>query len=189
MSTWNYVKDGQKQGPVETSELSGLIASGVVPPTVLVWKKGMENWVPANTQTEFVSTAPAVSPAGAPPVPATAPVSEATDIENNKIMAILAYIWLLFLVPLLAARQSRFAMYHTNQGIILFLTFFVLSIVIMIVSIVISFIPIVGWIFSILVWPVFSILGLVLVVLGIINAANGVCKPLPVIGSRWTLVK
>jgi hypothetical protein len=29
----------------------------------------------------------------------------------------------------------------------------------------------------------------VLVVMGINNAANGVCKPLPVIGSRFTLVK
>jgi hypothetical protein len=28
-----------------------------------------------------------------------------------------------------------------------------------------------------------------LVIMGIINAANGVCKPLPVIGNRFTLVK
>jgi uncharacterized membrane protein len=30
---------------------------------------------------------------------------------------------------------------------------------------------------------------IVLVVMGIINAVNGVCKPLPVIGERFTLVK
>jgi len=27
------------------------------------------------------------------------------------------------------------------------------------------------------------------VVIGIINAANGVCKPLPLIGNRFTLIK
>ena len=39
-------------------------------------------------------------------------VYDSRDVEDNKVMAILAYIWILFLVPLLAAKNSRFARYH-----------------------------------------------------------------------------
>ena len=39
------------------------------------------------------------------------------DIEANKPMAILSYIWFLFIVPLVAAPQSKFARFHANQGL------------------------------------------------------------------------
>ena len=43
-------------------------------------------------------------------------VYDARDIESNKVMAILAYIWLLFLVPLLAARLPRhLPFYHLGD--------------------------------------------------------------------------
>ena len=192
MSTWNYIKDGQKQEPVETAELQALLSKGDLPPSTLVWKQGMANWAAANSLPEFsasneapavLSGAPAIPPAGSP-----APTNETpdpSDVEKNKIMGVLAYLGILFLVPLLAARQSRFAMYHTNQGLILFIAWFVLNIA----AIVISYLPFVGWIISLLVLPVLMLGGLVFVVLGILNAANGVCKPLPLIGDRFTLIK
>ena len=43
------------------------------------------------------------------------------DINDNKGMSVLAYIGILFLIPLLACPNSRFARYHTNQGLVLFL--------------------------------------------------------------------
>ncbi len=97
------------------------------------------------------------------------------DAEKNKTFGILAYI--LFFIPLLAAKDSPFAKYHANQGLALFLT--------MIVSLtaltILSFIPFIGFVFSLL--HVLVYLGfLVLVVLGIVNAAAGKCVPLPVIG-------
>lgn len=92
------------------------------------------------------------------------------DVEKNKVMAILAYI--IFFIPLLAAKESKFAMYHANQGLVLFL----LAIA---VSIVGSIIPLLGW-FVIL--PIGSLLVLILAILGIVNAAKGEMKPLPVIG-------
>lgn len=85
------------------------------------------------------------------------------DIEANKVMGILAYIWILFLVPLLAAPNSKFARFHANQGLILFIA-----------SIICGIIPVVGWILSIVL--------LVFAVLGIINAAQGKAKELPLIG-------
>lgn len=92
------------------------------------------------------------------------------DVEQNKVMAILAYI--IFFIPLIAARESRFAMYHANQGLVLFL--FGLA-----VGIVGTIIPVLGW-FVIL--PLGYLAVLVLAILGIVNSAKGEMKELPVIG-------
>lgn len=51
------------------------------------------------------------------------------DVQQNKVFGILAYIGILFLVPLLAARDSQYARFHTNQGIVLFITDIILGIV------------------------------------------------------------
>ena len=90
------------------------------------------------------------------------------DIEKNKVMGVLAYI--LFFIPLLAAKDSPFARYHANQGLVLFLA--------AILSSVILIIPILGWIIA----PILSIVITVLAVIGIINALNGKAKELPIIG-------
>ena len=92
------------------------------------------------------------------------------DIEDNKIMAILAYIGILFLVPLLAAKDSKFARFHASQGLILFLLGLAGALVLII--------PILGWLVSALV----SIATLVLMILGIINVCQGKAKELPIIG-------
>lgn len=97
------------------------------------------------------------------------------DIENNKGMAIVAYI--LFFVPLLAAPNSPFAKYHANQGLTLFLTCVALNIVL-------GIIPIIGW----LLLPIANLGCLALAVLGIVVAAQGGAKPLPIIG-KYTLMK
>ncbi len=92
------------------------------------------------------------------------------DIEANKIMAVLAYI--LFLIPLLAAKESPYAKFHTNQGLLVFLAAIA-------VSFVGGIIPILGW-FVIL--PVGCIVVAVIGIIGIINAWTGKAKELPIIG-------
>ena len=104
------------------------------------------------------------------------------DIEDNKIMAILSYIGILFLVPLLAAQNSKFARYHANQGLVLFVADIIVGVATGIVSFVLAFIPILGWIVAALVSLAAGVAILALVILGIINAANGKAKELPVIG-------
>lgn len=96
--------------------------------------------------------------------------AEQTDVANNKAMAILAYI--LFFVPLLAAKQSKFAMYHANQGLALFLA-------LVAVNIVSSIIPIIGWLF---IGPLANLGLFILAIIGIINASKGRFKQLPLIG-------
>ena len=52
------------------------------------------------------------------------------DINQNKVMAVLAYIGILVLVPLLAAPNSKYARYHSNQGLMLFIAEICLGVVI-----------------------------------------------------------
>ncbi|MDX9872458.1 MAG: hypothetical protein RBT41_08575 [Clostridia bacterium] len=103
-------------------------------------------------------------------MPATNFQPDPADVEKNKVMGILAYI--LFLIPLLAAKESKFAMYHANQGLVLFLT-------VIAVNIVGSIIPIIGWF---LLLPLGNLAVLILAIIGIINAAKGETKQLPLIG-------
>ncbi len=93
---------------------------------------------------------------------------DAQDIEKNKIMAVLAYI--IFLIPLLAAKDSKFARFHTNQGLVLFIA--------AIVSSIIAAIPIIGWIIA----PIIALAVTIFAIIGIINALGGKAKELPVIG-------
>ncbi|CAG7649928.1 hypothetical protein ACFQI7_28540 [Paenibacillus allorhizosphaerae] len=97
------------------------------------------------------------------------PVSQ-EDVQANKWIAAAAYI--LFFLPLLAAKESRFAMYHGNQGLVLLLTSIAANIVF-------SLIPLLG----LLLVPLANLALLVLAILGILNAVNGTMKPLPLIGS------
>lgn len=46
------------------------------------------------------------------------------DVEQNKVMAILAYFGILVLIPILAAKDSKFARFHANQGLLLCIAMF-----------------------------------------------------------------
>ncbi len=94
------------------------------------------------------------------------------DIEKNKVMAILAYFGILVLIPILAAKDSKFAQFHANQGLLVF----ILSIAISILSAIVSFLGIL------------SIATLALAIIGIVNAAQGKAKELPFIG-KYRILK
>jgi len=102
-----------------------------------------------------------------------------TDIEQNKTMSILAYLGILVLIPIFAAKTSKYAKYHANQGLVLFIVEFAFSIV----SNILLGISAVFAIFSLLYFAI-----LALVIIGIINASSGKAKELPVIG-KYVLLK
>ena len=106
----------------------------------------------------------------------------ADDAEKNKIFGILAYLGILCLVPILAAKESPFARYHANQGLVLFILWIVIAVALNIIDLVLlTILPSgMGFIVSILSLAYLGIL--ILVILGIINAAAGKCVPLPLIG-------
>jgi uncharacterized membrane protein len=117
-----------------------------------------------------------------------APRAGSRDAENNKGMAVIAYIGILCLIPLLTGdyKKSPFLKFHTNQGVVLFITW----IAWVFISFILGFIfrwRFLGLIFSLVRFVVW-IGVLVLVVLGIINAVNGRMKPLPMIG-KFEIIK
>jgi len=97
------------------------------------------------------------------------------DVQKNKLMAILAYIGILVLIPLFAAKDSKFARFHTNQGLILFILALACSFL--------SRIKVIGWLFSICGFVIF-----ILAIVGIIYAAQGKAKELPVVGN-WKILQ
>ena len=112
---------------------------------------------------------------------AYAPVQ--SDAQQNKVMGILAYLSWLVIVPWIAAKESPFARYHTNQGLVLAIVeiaWWILSAILTAIAPAdysLGFLAVIGvisWILGI-VFLVFSILG-------IVNAAKGEMKPLPIIG-------
>lgn len=105
------------------------------------------------------------------------------DINDNKAMAILAYLHILVLVPLLAAPNSKFARFHTNQGF----TLFIFAVAAEIICTILGFIPFCGFI-AWLVGGLSHLVWLALVIIGVVNAANGKAKELPLIG-KFTLLK
>ena len=187
MSTWKYTQNGQQLGPVDTTALLTLLKNGALSPETPVCKEGTVNWVPIRTVPELSSPAGTGSafPSAPPTLGAGASLADGdtpdpADVDKNKIFAVLAYLGILFLVPLLAAKESPFARYHTNQGVVLFIG----AIICGVGGMILSFVPFVGC----LVMPSVMIAILVFVVLGVINAAKGECKPLPLIG-QYKLIK
>lgn len=110
------------------------------------------------------------------------------DIASNKAMAILSYFGLLVLIPLLAAKNSRFARFHANQGLIMLIAGVVGTIAQRVLGLVLKYIPYIGGVLAGLIGFAISAVLLVLAVLGIINAAQGKAKELPVIG-KFRLLK
>lgn len=99
------------------------------------------------------------------------------DIQQNKVMAVLAYLSWLVLVPIIGAKNSPFARFHANQGLALAIA----EIICWVVLGILVKLPMIGWIFG-LVEGIFSLVCLIFAIIGIVNAANGRAKELPIVG-------
>ena len=95
--------------------------------------------------------------------------SKTADIEENKHVAALSYVWVLVLVPLLMKRESEFAQFHAKQGLVLF--------IIEILATFVIWIPLIGQLIALAL--------LVVAVLGIIKALNGEWWKMPYI-HEWS---
>ncbi|MEA4969860.1 MAG: zinc-ribbon domain-containing protein [Candidatus Pelethousia sp.] len=119
--------------------------------------------------------------------------SDSADAQNNKVMGLLAYLGILVLVPIFAAKESRFARFHANQGLVLLIAEIAFSIIYSIVTSILANLLFSTGSFG--VWGVLSTLlsllslvFFVLAIIGIINALNGKKKELPIIG-KITILK
>jgi len=90
---------------------------------------------------------------------------EQKDIQENKIFAVLAYLGILVLVPLLAKKESKFAMFHAKQGLVLLIGW------------------VISWILSfVFIGFILDVIMIVFSIWGIVNAASGKYAKLPLIG-------
>lgn len=104
------------------------------------------------------------------------------DIQQNKVLALFAYLEILFLIPLLAAPNSPYARFHTNQGLVLFLASIASGVVVGILTFILIWIPVAGVIIAGLISGAVSLCLFVFMILGIVNAVTGKAKELPLIG-------
>lgn len=96
---------------------------------------------------------------------------EAAPVGKNTLMAVLAYLGILIVVPLLTeAYKEPFVKFHVKQGVVLIIFY--------VIGFFIGMIPILGWLIGWLVW----LAALILIIIGIVNAASGAEKELPAIG-------
>lgn len=105
------------------------------------------------------------------------------DLQENTVINVLAYLGILFFLPLVVNPESKSGRFHANQGLILLIVSIVGSIalsiittIFMAISIWLAFIPT-------LLSSVFGLGILALVIIGMINAGKNEEKPLPLIGN------
>ena len=106
---------------------------------------------------------------------------EQEDIQKNKVMNILAYIGILVLVPIFAAKESKSARFNANQGLVILILAAAGSITFGILSAIFSKVFVLKLVFDVVAWA-WSVCCAVLMVLGIVNSARGLVKELPIVG-------
>ncbi len=119
-------------------------------------KSNVKSMEPENTQGQ--PSPESVTPT--PVAPEAKMVFGEKDIEDNKYVAALAYLWILFLVPLLAKKDSPFAQFHAKQGLVL-----------CVAAILFSFIPVIGWLVNVALF--------VVAVLAVIKTLSGEAWEIP----------
>jgi uncharacterized membrane protein len=105
-----------------------------------------------------------------PEPPTPKPTAAGEEIEQAKSTVWLAYLGILFLIPLLTLKENAFAKFHVKQGIILT----ILGVAIWVVA----WIPFIGWLLGFVVW----IYILVMIIMGIVNSLGGKYWKMPILG-------
>lgn len=121
------------------------------------------------------------------------------DVQDSKSIAWIAYLGILFFIPIVVKPTSKYSRFHANQGLLFLIFYAAVVIVWRIISALLFLIKIpvtYGTYFTRTVYEtplaiviitniIFAIIGLVIVAvaaLGIYNAATGKAKELPLIG-------
>jgi len=82
-------------------------------------------------------------------------------VQEGKIFAVVAYLWILCLIPLFFKKENKFALFHGKQGLVLFIGELALWLI--------GIIPFIGWLIlfaGTLTCGVLSLIGIVQALLG-----------------------
>lgn len=103
------------------------------------------------------------------PTPAQQPPHQENK-SHNKLMAVLAYLGILIVIPFLVSPQDRYVKFHLKQGTVLLITWIIIW-ALSIIEIPFNFLT-----------PLLSLGVFVLTIIGIVNAISDKEKELPLIG-------
>lgn len=96
------------------------------------------------------------------------PKGESKDVEENKWWAVLSYLGVLVIIPLITKKDSKFAQFHVKQGLVI----------------------LAGWVLSWLPFgPIIALVAFVFSIMGIINVLSGDMNKLPLIGDLAEKIK
>ncbi len=107
------------------------------------------------------------------------------EIEEGKMYAAIGYISILFLVPLLAAKDNAFARFHAKQGIVLTTVAIVAVVVLLILMVMFSLVPVLGWAICVILYLVVMAVCIgwsVLAIMGLVKALRGEYWKMPLFG-------
>jgi len=110
------------------------------------------------------------------------------DIADNKTISGLAYIPILFFLPLVTAQNSKYGRFHANQGLLLLILVAILAIIGNIISFATLGIFWRAYFVMYIIWAVIYIIDIGLIILGFYNAFTGKARELPLIG-RFRIFK
>jgi len=117
------------------------------------------------------SAPPPPPPPAEPPPPE--PAAKEVVSENRNVMIVLAYLWLLALIPLLVEKDDREVQWHAKHGLVLTVVEVVVMIGLQVVVMILGAISGgLGCIFTLLI-PIFMLAILIVHVLCIVKGING----------------
>lgn len=98
--------------------------------------------------------------------------------QEDKAIAAVGYVWVLFLIPLLMKKDSEYCHHHAKQGLVLFIVSFAVMFL--------GMIPVLGWL---IILPLGWLIIIVLAILGIINSLQGKTWEMPFLGKYAKEIK
>ncbi len=87
-------------------------------------------------------------------------------VNSMTILAILSYLYILVIIPIIFGSKKPFIQYHTRQGMALLIVWVLFAFS--------FYLPVAPWIFALFI--------VVCIIVGIINVVTGHERPLPLIG-------
>ena len=102
--------------------------------------------------------------------------------ELVKCMNALAYVWILFFLPLAVTPEAPSSRFHANQGLVNLLFAIILNVAAWIVGLILTLIPGIGEVLAKILMVLVELVCLLFTILGIVWAATDQQKELPVIG-------
>lgn len=101
-----------------------------------------------------------------PPQAPETPKANEDDVKDAQAVTYLSYIGLLFLVPMLVKKESKFAQFHAKQGLVLTIGWFLGSFLYFLMGL----------------GALVHLFIIILSIVGLINVSKGEMKKLPIVG-------